>query len=150
MIYGNQISDYLKRRITQGSVIITSIDRLPTKFSYPLYLVVNESESTKEGSHWVAIFINKEKQSIYFDSYGRQIPERIKQFLMKHKTRIQQNKSQFQAINSTKCGMFCICFLIICSKNCISNILRKMKSKFSETNQQLNELCIDRMIENIE
>lgn len=50
------------RNARNSSIVVTSIDRLPqkVKFNKPLYLVVNESKHDENGSHWVAIYLDRE------------------------------------------------------------------------------------------
>lgn len=64
-MYTNQIEKYLADHIHDDSatVFVTSIDKLPTKPTYPLYGVINEDTSNNPGSHWVCLHINKSGES---------------------------------------------------------------------------------------
>lgn len=60
------------------------------------------------GTHWVALYINAKKSiAYYFDSFGIQPPEEIKNIF----EIIGYNTFQVQKIKSTLCGEYCIQFL---------------------------------------
>ena len=84
-------------------------------------VIFNIDPHYKEGSHWVAMFIDVRKEGIYyFDSYGERIPHKINKF---GKDVIQQGKRlklNFEFIKNKKrhqykeseCGMYSL-FIII-------------------------------------
>jgi hypothetical protein len=59
---------------------IYAINTLPVYVEYPAALIVNLSSSNSTGSHWVAIYINENRQGHYFDSFGRNPPKSIQLF----------------------------------------------------------------------
>lgn len=85
-------------------------------------IVFNTDPHDKEGSHWVAAFINiKRREVYYFDSYGERISKFINRFV-KNKV-IKQGKKlnmDFKFFKNTKrhqyktseCGMYCLYFII--------------------------------------
>ena len=84
-------------------------------------LIFNLDPHYKEGSHWVAMFINIRKKAIYyFDSYGDKIPRRLMKFVrtvrkqarnLGEKYKFQENTRRHQYL-STECGMYSLFFII--------------------------------------
>ena len=59
---------------------VYSRDNLPNKIKDGAY-VINLDEHADVGTHWIALFCNKNK-IVYFDSFGvERIPEEIKEFI---------------------------------------------------------------------
>lgn len=52
LIYNSGILKFLRNNIqdSKASIFVTSIDKLPVKFSLPLYIVINEDASSQPGS----------------------------------------------------------------------------------------------------
>ena len=83
--------------------------------------VFNLDEHWKDGSHWVALFVDtRTKQIVYFDSAGDDIPEEIEILT----NRIQQqgktlgidlvfdkNHPFEHQMEDTECGIYCIYFI---------------------------------------
>ena len=87
---------------------VFSRDNLPKKTKDGAY-VINFDEYADTGTHWIALFCNK-NEIVYFDSFGfEHIPEEIKE-LIKNKN-INANIFRVQANNSIMCGYFCIGFI---------------------------------------
>ena len=81
--------------------------------------IINLDEYTDVGTHWIALFYNK-NNIIYFDSFGiEHIPKEIKKFI--GNKNIISNIFRIQSNNSIVCGYFGIEFIdfIIASKNCL-------------------------------
>lgn len=86
-------------------------------------VVFNTGKDGTEGEHWVSLYgklnrNNKKKPVlIYFDSIGREMPERIKKYIesiqseLKTNVKIIQNKKPHQ-IGGAECGVYSIHFLI--------------------------------------
>ena len=71
--------------------------------------VINLDEHSDTGTHWVALFCNR-NEIVYFDSFGvESIPEEIKEFIGNRK--IKANIFRTQTNNSVICGYFCIGFI---------------------------------------
>ena len=84
-------------------------------------LIFNLDPHYKDGSHWVAMFINIRKKEIYyFDSYGDKIPRKLMKFVKEVKTQAQNlgEKCHFKQTTrrhqylSTECGMYSLYFII--------------------------------------
>jgi hypothetical protein len=88
---------------------------------YKIGVIFNLDPHYKNGSHWVALFINiRKKQILYFDSYGTQPCIEIKRFIKKIIKQAQHlninikytyNKTRHQYGNS-ECGMYSLHFII--------------------------------------
>ena len=71
--------------------------------------VINLYEYADIGTHWIALFCNR-NEIVYFDSFGvEHVPEEIKEFI--GNKNIKANIFRVQANNSVMCGYFCIGFI---------------------------------------
>ena len=71
--------------------------------------VINLDEYADVGTHWLALFCNR-NETPYFDSFGvEHVPEEIKEFI--GNKNIIANIFRVQANNSVMCGYFCIGFI---------------------------------------
>ena len=97
--------------------LIDTIKRGKTKIG----VIFNCDPHYKEGSHWVALFININKKAIYyFDSYGEKIERKINTFVKKvqeqslklgEKYIFKYNQIRHQYTES-ECGMYSLYFII--------------------------------------
>ena len=87
---------------------VFSINDLPKKVKDGAY-VIKLDEYAYVGTHWIALFCNK-NEIVYFDSFGvEHVPEEIKEFVGNEN--IKANIFRVQAKNSVICGYFCIGFI---------------------------------------
>ena len=71
--------------------------------------VINLDEYEDIGTHWIALFCNR-NEIVYFDSFGvEHVPEEIKTFV--GNKNIKANIFRVQVNNSVMCGYFCIGFI---------------------------------------
>ena len=71
--------------------------------------VINLDEYADVGTHWIALFCNRNK-IVYFDSFGvEHVPAEIKEFIGNQN--IMANIFRVQANNSVMFGYFCIGFI---------------------------------------
>ena len=71
--------------------------------------VINLNEYADLGSHWIALFCNR-NEIVYFDSFGvEHVPEKIKEFI--RNKNIKANLFRVQANNSVMCAYCCIGFI---------------------------------------
>lgn len=80
----------------------------------PSCMIVNSDPSWKSGAHWLAIYIDENRNVEFFDSYGRD-PETYRlifDFLKRHGETWKLNKRQLQGHLSSTCGQFCLYFLL--------------------------------------
>ena len=95
-------------------VVIVMKDELknihPT--SYQNYVINLQSSTIGNGTHWMALKI-KNKECVYFDSYGYLPPEEIITFCKRIKeSHLSYNTKQIQDLSAITCGFFSIAFLI--------------------------------------
>ena len=95
---------------------VFSKNNLPKKVKNGVY-VINLDEYADLGTHWIALFCNK-NEIVYFDSFGvEHIPEEIKEFVDRPSSSAPQNKNmktnilRVQANDSVMYGYFCIEFI---------------------------------------
>jgi hypothetical protein len=69
---------------------------------------LDDSDSSKGGTHWVALVINK-NNACYFDPFGILPPTEIKYFC-KNKM-LTFSKDQIQNEKQSSCGYYCLAFL---------------------------------------
>ena len=87
---------------------VFSRNNLPKKIRDGVY-VINLDECTDVGTHWIALFCNR-NEIVYFDSSGvKHIPEEIKEFI--GNKNITANIFRVQGNDSVMCGYFCIGFI---------------------------------------
>ena len=85
-----------------------SRDNLLNKIKDGAY-IINLDEHADTGTHWIALFCNKNK-IVYFYSFGvEHIPKEIKEFI--GNKNIKANIYRVQANDSIMCGYFCIGFI---------------------------------------
>jgi hypothetical protein len=70
-------------------------------------LILNIDHSKNPGTHWVALFI-KNDVSYYFDSYGFDPPEEVKDYCKKE---LYSNTFKIQLPDEVICGHYCIFML---------------------------------------
>ena len=81
---------------------------MPKKIKDRAY-VINFDEYKDVGTHWIALFFNR-NEIVYFDSFGvEHVPKEIKEFI--GNKNINANIFQVQENNSIMCGYFCIGFI---------------------------------------
>ena len=87
---------------------VYSRDNLPKQIKDGAY-VINLDEHKDTGTHWIALFCNR-NEIVYFDSFGvEHVPEEIKEFV--GNKNIKANIFRVQANDSVMCGYFCIGFI---------------------------------------
>ena len=89
---------------------VFSRNNLPKKIKDGAY-VINLDEYADVGTHWIALFCNR-NEIVYFDSFGvEHVPEEIKEFV--GNKNIIANIFQVQANNSVMCGTSALDSLIL-------------------------------------
>ena len=74
--------------------------------------VIKLGEYAHVGTHWIALFCNR-NETVYFDSFGvEHVPEEIKEFI--GNKNIKTNIFRVQANDAVICGYFCIGFIDLC------------------------------------
>ena len=90
-------------------------DKIPTPSKLPFGVIVNTDPSTKPGTHWVAIWINRNGYGEYFDSFGLPpLTPQIYEYLEEYTTRWNYNKCAIQSTlpTSIACGYFAVFYIL--------------------------------------
>jgi hypothetical protein len=106
MITNFDIEDIAKH-LKLPIVGVFSKDQLPQKRKVGSYYINMEDHDKGNGTHWVFARIFPTGHAIYFDSFGVQTPEPVRDFL-KPFSPYACNVRQIQDIKSENCGRFCI------------------------------------------
>lgn len=103
-------------------------------------IIVNLSKSHEPGTHWVAIFKDKDRL-IYYDPIGFPLVNKyIKDFLQSFKQNWEYNLFEYQCIQSKLCGFFVILFVLLMEQNMT---FTKFKNLFSKKCKYNNEKVIN-------
>jgi hypothetical protein len=86
---------------------VFSKDKLPQKRFIGSYYINMEDSDKGNGTHWVFARIFDFGKAIYFDSYGVNPPEPVRDFLKPFAPFGFSNR-HIQDINSENCGRFCL------------------------------------------
>ena len=87
---------------------VFSRNNLPKKIKDGAY-VINLDKHADVGTHWIALFCNR-NDIVYFDSFGvEHVPEEIKEFVGNKNIKV--NIFRVQTNDSVMCGYFCVGFI---------------------------------------
>ena len=101
-----EIQKYYKNEPRFNGVFLRN--NLPKKIKDGAY-VINLDEYADVGTHWIALFCNR-NEIVYFDSFGvEHLPKEIKKFI--GNKNIIANTFRVKANDSVMCGYFCIGFI---------------------------------------
>lgn len=120
--------------IPHHSVGVFPADRIVQKWTKPCAFVFNTDDHTKIGTHWVAIYVDKNNRGLYFDSYG--LPPLIRHHLRvirKNCRQLRWNTIQLQSPESANCGHYCVMFLHFLS---LLGTMQQFQNIFSENLQE--------------
>lgn len=133
-----QINNYLKNIKNFDGCIMSDEGK---KIKNNKFYIVNLNNSYQKGSHWCALYKDKNK-SYYFDSYGFYPDKEIEPYI----TPYEYNKYQIQSLYSSSCGYFCIAFVLYMSLN--NNNIYNFINMFSKKNFDINENILYNYIKN--
>ena len=122
--------------------------RLPSRIKqYPAGLIANVDRSNKPGSHWIAIYIDKDGRGTFFDSYGNK-PEFYEQtfneVLEQNSRTYSFNNTCLQSLYSRVCGQYCLYFLLFKARGFS---LETIVNRFT-ANKRLNDEFVSQFIVN--
>lgn len=121
-----------KYRILLNNIV--SRDEL-TKMPYDNY-IINLASSQNPGTHWVALYLPKNRTPVYFDSFGMVPPLEVINLIKNsgHKNYL-VNEKQIQDIRSGYCGEYCLMFLRFMNRsNPSKKNLKQFLAKFRKLN----------------
>jgi len=90
---------------------VFAADKIPQQlYFYPCCFIANTDPSFMQGTHWTAVFVDRNGNIEYFDSYGRQpLSPQMKHFCG---LGYRYNPYMIQSAYSALCGHFCIFYLV--------------------------------------
>ena len=103
-------SDKVTSRNFKGVYALDEIVHIKQK-SFPSAYVFNLAPSYKPGSHWVAVYINRNGLTEYFDSFGHPQPREIKDFLSTYAENWNYSHVPVQELYSMTCGQFVVFYI---------------------------------------
>jgi hypothetical protein len=140
-LYSNEIEDYLRFiPIFKGVFAKDELVRIKVKKNEPLALVLNLENHNQGGSHWVALYNDKNLPYVeFFDSYGIEPPIEVEKFASRLGKPIKYNPYQHQKITSFRCGYFTIHYIIKRYAGMLPDaLLSRFTKKPSEKNERLS------------
>jgi len=119
-------SDLVLKQVFLG---VFPIDLIPKIQKYPSALIVNLDASNLPGSHWVALYFNKNNECEYFDSYGRKPELFILKYISKNSKKFVYNNKCVQDLWTISCGQMCLYYLTWrCTGISFKQIIKSMMS----------------------
>ena len=114
----------------------------PAITKLPACYVANSDDEHQPGQHWLAIFIDNEKNLEFFDSYAQ--PPAVYGL---HKIGVcTSNKTLLQSLDSTVCGHYCIYYLY---NRSLGHSLHAIVSIFSPTSLACNDSRVRMFVRNL-
>ena len=93
-----------------GCFALDCLPSYPTEF--PKTMIINTDYKSGPGEHWVAVILLK-NECMYFDSFGLGVVEyEILEYLKCYYKSCIRSNTCIQDIASTKCGAFCVAFIL--------------------------------------
>jgi len=87
-------------------------NKLPEVKSLPAAFVINTDDDDQPGTHWIGIFIDRDRNGMYFDSFGlAPLYKEFINFLNKSTHGWCYNAVTLQHFSSSTCGLYCIFFI---------------------------------------
>ncbi len=143
----SEIQNILRRnnasKLNFGGVY--ALNELPKIAKNKAY-IINLDKSYENGSHWVAIYFDKNGRGEYFDSFGLPpfLPE-LKDFLNRNCKMWLYNSKRLQSKDTLVCGQYCIYFLIKrFNKKKIKDIVNEFSMSYDK-----NDMKVFNAIKNI-
>lgn len=127
---------YSNRLLINNCNGIYSSNDLPTLLKSGFY-IVNTDPNYLPGSHWVALYINKNNYAYYFDSLGNVPINSVANILDRNKITYDYNTKRIQGDKSDVCGDYCLLFVYLA---CQGYILKSFISLFGDDRQYNDRL----------
>jgi hypothetical protein len=119
----------------------------------PAAIICNSDPSTLPGTHWLAIYLYKNKNKSttscnaeFFDSFGRppsHYSSFITQFLQLNASRVIYNTKQVQAPLTMTCGLHCLYFLKLrCTTTTTTRSMKSIVKKYYTNDLVQNDVLV--------
>ena len=121
---------------------VYAIDEIKSikSLSYPSSFVINLDPSYKPGSHWVAVYFDKNGVGEYFDSFAHYPLHEVVHFLCSHAKGWQYNRMQVQELSTMTCGQFVVFYIYQKSQGLTLEVI--LRKYFSAHNKLRNDLLV--------
>ena len=127
-------------KLSFGNVYAINEMKSIKSVSYPSSFVINLDPSYKPGSHWVAVYFDKNGVGEYFDSFARYPLHEVVHFLRSHAKGLAIQSYASARTLYTTCGQFVVFYIYQKSQGLsLEVILRKY---FSTHNKLRNDLLV--------
>lgn len=139
-LYSNEIEEYLKFiPIFKGVFPKDELVNIKIKKNEPIAIVINLENRDKGGSHWVALYNDKNLPYVeFFCPFGIEPPIEVEKFASRLKKPIMYNPYQHQKITSFRCGYYCVHYIIKRYSGMLPDaVLSKFTKNPSEKNERL-------------
>jgi len=80
------------------------------------YIINNQSSDEGSGTHWTALYLNK-NTSFFYDSFGSPPSIEIIKFCRLYSKHLYHNNYIIQDLHSSNCGYYCIGFIVFMINN---------------------------------
>ena len=124
--------------------VFTSVlpsDHLPDTVSEkPRGFIVNVDSSDGPGTHWIAIYLTRDGEGEFMDSYGQQpsnYSENFETFLKNNSSTFTYNKYVLQSPWSSVCGQYCLFYALHRCRNIPMSTIINMFTNDKEWNDML-------------
>lgn len=114
-MYSDEIGSCLARlAIFNGVYALDQLDQVRLK--RPSVIIVNLDKSNSVGSHWCAIYFDKDNGAFWFDSFVfYSLKIEIVKFLNRNARKWNYNKRQLQSFSTDVCGQaVCVSIYLFC------------------------------------
>lgn len=90
------------------------LNKMPRALRPPVNFIVNTDTHNLPGQHWLAVSYKKDGIVYAFDPFGVYYPRILKIYLiqLERTAPVRYNKTQYQSIFETTCGLYCLAWLI--------------------------------------
>ena len=132
----------LKKKIVLNGCVMSN--DLPIKMIKGFY-ILNLDKKGNAGTHWTSLYYDSPNgTNYYFDSMGVLPPLEVEQKIKGYT----YNDKQYQGIDDTSCGFYCIAFIMyIHHLGASDETFKKFKSLFTEyPNNKRNEIILNKIV----
>ena len=112
-------------------------DRLPKNVPYPCCFIANTEPHNESGEHWVAFYIDAQKQATYFCSYGRAPKPVFDKWMKKNCDDSLCLSKRVQKLFSTACGQYCVCYLHFRSRSVANSVFLSLFTNNCDENDDI-------------
>ena len=120
---------------------VIPIDYLPKKkLTKTCSFIVNTDNSSEPGKHWVAIYAPIKGYIEYYDPFGlKPLNIEIYEFININKKNFTYNAEPIQSSYSSKCGLFCLFYILLRSRKISTEKINKFFNNFTNHNDYIIE-----------